>query len=356
MELRRVVEYAFFFLLLLGAGYMVWRIVAPFLSAIALATIIVVICYPLFERMVRYMPRQSRNLAALLTTVLVIFAIVLPISLVSSVLVRDAVTFYQNLEARDLPLESYVESIEIALQAYVPGFELNLSEQIRQSAQWLTGNIGVIFAGTLSTLFFLFIALIGTFYFFRDGREFIKILVKASPLPETKDLIIVERLGTAVRALVLGTVLVALIQGTLAAIGFTIFGVPQAVLWGSVAALGALVPGIGTTIIMLPAILYLFFTGEAGSAIGLALWGATAVGSIDNFLGPYLMSRGSRLHPFIILIAALGGVALMGPIGFIIGPVAVVLFMVLLEIYHQYIATDAVVVKPARAVTSTKLS
>jgi predicted PurR-regulated permease PerM len=339
--IRRVVEYVFFFALLFGAGYMVWLIVAPFFSALALAVIIVIICYPLYERILRVTPRQNSTLASLATTLIVVLVVVLPLVLISSTLVREAVTFYQSIgDGQELAIERYISTAEQLVQRYIPEFEINVTEQLRESAGWLTRNLGAIFAGTLSTLFVFLIALIGSFYFFRDGKEFLKLMIKASPLPEREDAIIFARLTQAVRSVVTGTVLIALLQGTLAAIGFTIFGVPQAVLWGSMAAIGALIPGIGTMVITVPAVAYLFITGSPGAGVGLLLWGATVVGTIDNFLGPYLMSRGSKLHPFMTLISALGGIALFGPIGFIIGPVFMTLFMVLLELYHQYIVNE----------------
>jgi predicted PurR-regulated permease PerM len=341
LSIRKVVEYVFFFALLFIAGYMVWRIVAPFFSALALAVIIVTICYPLYERIVSIIPRGNRTVASLLTTLVVVIAVVLPLTLISTMLVREAVSFYQSIgSGEELAIEQYLSSTEALVRTYIPEFEFNLTDQLRESAAWLTRNLGAIFAGTVSTLFVFFIALIASFYFFRDGREFIKLLIKVSPLPENEDTVILARLTQAVRSVVTGTVLIALIQGTLAAIGFAMFGIPQAVLWGSLAAVGALIPGIGTMVVTIPAVIYLLASGSVGSAIGLLLWGATIVGTIDNFLGPYLMSRGNNLHPFITLIAALGGMVLFGPIGFIIGPVVMVLFMVLLEVYHSYIVNE----------------
>ena len=339
--IRTVVEYVFFFALLCAAGYMVWRIIAPFFSGLALAVIIVIICYPLYERVLRLTPRRNATIASIVTTFLVIAVVVLPLALISTILLREAVDFYQNLGAgQDLAVERYVNNFESVVREYVPEFELSVTDTVREGAGWLTSNLGNIFAGTLSTVFVFIIAFIGSFYFFRDGKEFLKLAIKASPLPEHEDSIIFARLTDAIRGVVTGTVLIALIQGTLAAIGFTLFGVPQAVLWGSLAAVGALIPGIGTMVITVPAVMFLFVTGSPAAAVGLMLWGATVVGTIDNFLGPYLMSRGSNLHPFMTLISALGGVALFGPIGFIIGPVIMVLFMVLLEIYHQYILNE----------------
>ena len=340
MKISRVVEYVFFFGLLLFAGYMVWRIMAPFVSAVALSAIIVTICHPLYLRIKRRVPRENKSIAAFLTTMIVLTLIVIPIALISLLVVNEVTTFYSDLDAGNLSFQSGLVTLETAIQTVVPGFTIDLSEQLKLSAQWLTGNLGAIFAGTLSTNWIGYRALIGSFYFFRAGIELRQLLIKASPLPDDEDEVILSRLARAVRAVATGTLLVALIQGSLVAIGFTIFGIDRAILFGSVASLGALVPGVGTTIVTAPAIVWLFFNGQMVSGIGLLIWSVLLVGLVDNLIGPYLISRGNNLHPFIILISVLGGIVLFGPIGFVIGPVVVTFFIVLLEIYSQYIGQE----------------
>lgn len=340
MKLSRVVEYVFFFGLLALAGYMVWLIMAPFLSALALAAIIVTICYPLYDRIKNHVPKNNSSVAAFLSTMFVLVVIVIPIVLISSLVIREIVSFYQELDSGGLSIQESLDGIEDVVQTYIPGFDIDLTEQVKFSAQWFTGNLGAIFAGTVSTVFAFFIALIGSFYFFRDGKELLQLMIKVSPLPDEEDRIIFERLVKAVRAVATGTVFVALIQGSLVAIGFSFFGIERAILFGSIAAVGALMPGIGTTIVTAPAIIYLFATGDVVNAVGLLIWSVLIVGLVDNLVGPYLMGRGNNMHPFIILISVLGGISLFGPIGFIIGPVVVTLFLVLLEIYNQYIVQE----------------
>jgi predicted PurR-regulated permease PerM len=340
MKLSGVVEYVFFFGLLGLAGYMVWLIMAPFVSALALAAIIVTICHPLHERILKKMPYQNRTLAAFVTTMLVLFVVIIPLFLVSSVVVREIVSFYQELNTGGLSIQSSIAQLETTIQNFMPAFQVDLTQQIQRSAEWFTGNLGAIFAGTVSTVFAFFIAMLGAFYFFRDGKELLELVIKASPLPDDEDRVIFKRLGNAIRAVATGTILVALIQGTLVAIGFTFFGIERAILFGSIASVGALMPGIGTTIVTAPAILFLFITGDTVNAIGLLVWSTLIVGLVDNLIGPYLMSRGNNMHPFIILIAVLGGLSLFGPIGFVIGPVVVTLFLVLLELYNQYIVKE----------------
>ncbi len=341
MSLNRVVEYVFFFVILVAAGYMVWQVLSPFITALALAVIIVTICYPLYEKIESLVYRRNKTLAAALTTFIAVFLIVLPLVFISTIFVRELVSFYQTLGAgQELSIERYVTGIEATIQQYLPEFTINLTEQIRQSAEWFVGNIGSIFAGTISTIFIVFIALIGSFYFFRDGREFLKIIIKISPLPDSDDQVILSRLAIAVRSVATGVLLVSLIQGTMAALGFTIFGIDRAVLWGAIGAIMAMIPGIGTPLIMVPGILFLFFTGAPGAALGLLIWMVVSIIVIDNIIGPQLMSRGNNMHPFIILTAVLGGISTFGPMGFIVGPVIVTLFIVLLEIYNQYIMSE----------------
>lgn len=349
MHHTRAIEFAFFFGALGIVGYMVWHIFAPFITALALAAIIVVISYPLFEFALKYLSRKNRTIAALLSTLFIFTCVVVPIFLVSTLLVNEFLSFYRAIDVTtQMPLDNALSSIEASIQHYIPGFDLNISEQLKTSVGWFTKSIGAIFAGTISFIFAFLIAILGSFYLFRDGAKLINWIVLVSPLKDTEDIAIFNRVADSIRSVVTGTVLVAIIQGVLAAVGFSIFGIDRAILWGSIGAFGALLPGIGTAGIMVPAVAYLFYMGTFGSAIGLLVWAIATIVIVDNFIGPNLMSRGSNLHPFIVLVSVLGGVSLFGPIGFILGPVSVSLFMVLLEIYGVYMDSDPELSKPKK--------
>jgi predicted PurR-regulated permease PerM len=318
----------------------------PFLSALALAAIVVIICYPMYRFILRFLTRQNRSLAALIATLIVFIAVVTPVSLVSSLLVNEFVSFYRSIETTDqLPIDSMLSGVETTIQAYVPDFEINFSEQIKQSASWFAGNLGTLFAGTLSVVVTFLIAMLGSFYLFKDGERLVAWMVKVSPLKDTEDKIILERIARSIRSVATGTVLVAILQGLLAGIGFAIFGIPRPILWGTIGALGALLPGLGTITIMVPGVLYLLYLGNFTAAVGLMVWAGVCIVVVDNFISPYLMSRGNNLHPFVVLLAVLGGIALFGPIGFIIGPVMISLFLVLLELYGQYMSDDGIAAK-----------
>lgn len=335
----RVVEYVFFFGLMGVVAYLVWQIMAPFVSALALSAIIVTICYPLYERVLQYMPKNNQVLGSFVTTLIVLVLIIIPFLFITSQLVREAVSVYTLLNADQTYIEDRLTMLETTIQTVAPSFELNFAQYIQQAASFLTSSLGSFFAGTAATIFLFFISMIGTFYFFKDGREFTKTLVTVSPLPDDQDEKILSRLAVAVRSVATGTVLIALIQGTLTAFGLWLFGFERFVLWGTIASFGALIPGVGTSIVLIPAVIYLSLVGEYLSMFLLIVWGTTAVGLIDNLLGPYLLSRGNHMHPFVMLISVLGGIAFFGPIGFIVGPVMVSLLLVLLELYNMHIST-----------------
>ncbi|MCA9364049.1 AI-2E family transporter [Candidatus Kaiserbacteria bacterium] len=342
MVSNKLVEHVFFFGLLAGVAFLLWKIISPFAATLAFAAILVTICFPIYEQILKRIPKHNTSIAATLSVLVVIAIVVAPLTLLGSVLLKEAVSIYTMFNVgNQMSLQNSVAIVEQFFSNSVPGFSIDIGGYVSQVAASTVQNIGGIFAGTASTIFLFFISLVSTFYFFRDGKIFTSMLVRISPLPDNQDEKILGRLATAVRSVAVGSVLVALIQGCLTGLGLWIFGFDRAILWGSIAAIGALVPGVGTVVVFIPAVLFSIVTGSYVTAIGVALWGALAVGFIDNLLGPYLMSRGNKMHPFLILLSVLGGMLLFGPIGFIIGPVVTSLFIVLLELYSMHISTNA---------------
>ena len=338
---EKLLEDIFFFGLLGFVGYIAWQILAPFIAPLALAAIIATVCHPLFLRILRGIPRKNRSIAALLSVISIALTIFTPLFLLGYVLFLQIVDFYNSAGTTGgVAFQTSVSTFEKIHTQFFPGLSIDFGQYAKETAGWLASHMGTIFASTASTVFMLFIMLIALFYMLRDGPAFLSELIRISPLPDTQDEYILHKLSSAVRSVVLGTLAIALIQGILTAIGFTIFGVPKALLWGSVASLGALVPGVGTSAVFITAILFEVISGSYLTALYLGLWGIFAIGLIDNFLGPYLVSRGAKLHPFAILLSVLGGAALFGPVGFLLGPVALSFLTVLLELYRFHIHTE----------------
>jgi predicted PurR-regulated permease PerM len=114
-------------------------------------------------------------------------------------------------------------------------------------------------------------------------------------------------------------------------------GIPNPLIWGVAAMMSSFIPGVGTSIITIPAIIFLFLTAPLWHGVGLIIWALGGVGVIDNFLSPFIYNRGIKIHPFLVLLTVLGGIAFFGPIGIIMGPIMLAFFFALLDIYPTII-------------------
>jgi len=194
-----------------------------------------------------------------------------------------------------------------------------------------------VFSSVGKVFLALFLSLLAFYCLIKDGQSLRDFYIRISPLPDEDDERILVKLHATVNSVIRGTLVIAVIQGFLTGIGFMIFGIPNPTLWGSIAAITALVPTVGTAIVLIPGIIYLSIASGTAPAVGLTIWGLVAVGLVDNFLGPQVMKRGVAIHPFVILLSVLGGLSFFGPIGFLIGPLIISLLFALLEIYIEII-------------------
>ena len=331
-------ELYFLLVLLAGIFALAFFIFKPFLFALILAIVFATVFQPLHQKILA-MTRERKGLAALLATVSVLIVVVAPLTFLGIQIFQEASGLYSSLLAQNSGATDLSRGIGGYLQSLIrfspvpieTSFDVN--QYLKQGLSWLLQHLGPLFANVAKVVVGVFIFLIALYYLFRDGRKLKAAVITVSPLQDIHDETIFNKLSLAINSVIKGSLAVALVQGTLTAIGFAIFGVPNATLWGSVAAITALIPGIGTALVLLPAILYLYFSGATLFAVGLLLWGITAVGLVDNFLGPKLVERGMRLHPFLILLSILGGMSFFGPLGFLLGPLVLSLLFALLEIY-----------------------
>ena len=317
-----------YFLLILLAGIFVlaFFIFKPFLYALVLAMVFATLFEPVHKKALT-ITRERRGLAALLATVSVLIVIIVPITFLGTQIFQEATQLYSSLISNGGVTD---------LKRFFPvptEFSVDFNQYLRQGLNWLLQHLGPLFSNVARVILSVFVFLVALYYLFKDGQKLKGVVIALSPLQDIHDETILNKLKLAINSVIKGNLVVAFVQGILTAVGFTIFGVPNAALWGSVAAIAALIPGIGTALVLIPAILYLFLSGKTIFAVGLLLWGVTAVGLVDNFLGPKLVERGMRLHPFLILLSILGGIGFFGPLGFLLGPLVLSLLFALLEIY-----------------------
>lgn len=289
------------------------------MPTLILAGVFAIIFYPLYRKIKSFFGNAS--VASLVTTFLVLVFILLPLTLIGMQIFQEA----KHISSSVVSGSGFWQNIF----DYIP------KQYLDKGLNWIVGNLGNFFSSvaTLAADFFIF--LIALYYMFKDGESFKNFILSSSALPDEDTKIITERVTSSINSTIKGSLLVALIQGTLAAFGFVIFGLPNPILWGSVTAISALVPAVGTALVMIPAVLYLAYFGSFYQALGLLIWAALAVGLIDNFLGPKLIGRGIKIHSFLVLLSVVGGLSFFGPTGFIIGPLILSLLYALFEIYNS---------------------
>ena len=333
-------QLAFFTVLIVGVSYMSFLVFQPYLSTLFIAVILRIAFDPMHEKVFQFV-KGRKNIASAISISLILLLLIVPIGIIGGFLFDDIYLLYTRIATGNVDfrfIEQAVLPVQEFVQGFVPEFSLNPLLYARQGLSFLVSHIGSIFSSIVSLVFSFFIMMLALFYLFRDGHAFRKYVIVLSPLADNYDESILKKLAQSVASVLRGSLLVAIIQGLLTGFGFAIFGVPNPVLWGGVAARAALVPNIGTSLVVGPAIIFLFWGGFTTAAVGLLIWGSTIVGLVDNLLAPQLMTQGLKVHPLLILLSVLGGFAFFGPIGFIAGPVLVTLFITLLDMYPAIVS------------------
>ena len=332
----------FLLVLLTGVFILSFFIFRPFIYALALALIFAVVFYPLNQKLLRLF--HVPGLASLLTTFIFILFILIPFVLLGTQIFKEAQQLYSIMinGEKEVILNLFGEATN-KIRQFLPGaneISFNPSQYLKQGATWLIQNLGAIFSNFAGALLNFFIFIVAFYYLLKDGQKLKKIIIDISPLTDIEKDTIIGKLKLSISSVIKGNLAISVIQGILTSVGLTIFGVPNAILWGMIAAITSLIPGVVTSLVILPAILYLFLNGQIFQAAGLIVWGITVVGLIDNFLGPRLVGHGMKLHPLLVILAVLGGAAFFGPIGFLLGPLALSLFLTLFDIYF-YLAKQS---------------
>ncbi len=285
---------------------------------------------------------MRRTLASFLTVLLVLVVILVPAFFLLESIYGEVQTLY-GLLVDEANRSEVIHALNVAwtsLSNVALGLlpqhtfnSFNITELLKSGLEWIFANLDKVFTSIATIAAYSLIFLLALFYFLRDGTSLRKMLISWSPLLEANEEYISHTFKRAIRSVFAGTLVVAIIEGISTGLAFTVFGIPAPSLWGTVAAVAALVPAFGVSLIILPGAAYLILTGNYIYAAGLLIWGYTVIIVVDHLLGPALINRGIKIHPFLILLSVLGGLLTFGIIGFVMGPLILVFLFTLLEIY-----------------------
>ncbi|WLI77277.1 AI-2E family transporter [Kosakonia sp. H02] len=328
----------FFIVLLLLVSVAFFSLIQPYYSAIIWAVILALIFYPLRKRL-SVLLRGRNSIASLITVLLICVLVFIPMMIVLSSLAVEINSLYQRLQtnATDLPqllsngIAHLPEWAKNALRENdfdsVTSIREKLSGVALGVGRYLAGSALLIGKGTLGITISFCLMVYLLFFLLKDGAYLVSKIYEVMPLSATIKRRLFLKFAGVARATVKGTLVVALVQGALGGIGFWFAGFNGSLLWAALMAFLSLIPAVGTAIVWVPAVIFLYSTGELMTAILLTLFFVIVVGLADNILRPLLVGKDTRLPDYLVLLTTLGGLQFFGINGFVLGPMIAALFI-----------------------------
>ena len=328
---------AFLILLVALTVALVW-IVLPFWGAVFWGSVLALLFEPLYRKLVGRLSGR-RTLAALATLAVILVIVILPLALVAVSLVQEVTAMVQRVRTGQLDFGAYFAQIVAALPSWATGLlerlgldnlavlQGKVTAAISQRGQTLAGRAVDFGQDALDLVVGFCIAMYLLFFLLRDGSAVAAAIRAAIPLEAGVKERLLERFTTVVRATVKGNVLVAVAQGALGGLAFWVLGVHAPMLWAVVMAFLSLLPAVGAALIWGPVALYLLATGQVWQGFGLIAFGVLVIGLIDNVLRPVLVGKDTQLPDYVILISTVGGLAVVGLNGFVVGPLIAAMFV-----------------------------
>ena len=335
-------------LLLLCGAALVW-ILLPFFSAILWGVILALLLLPTYRRLLLKM-RHRHNAAAAIVLLGVVLMGVLPFALLTTALASQASDIYRMVDAGEWKVADLVRSlferlpdwlVSVLQQLGIGNGDVlmrRLNTALAEGSQWVATQALSIGLNTFGFASSLGVALYLGYYFLRDGQQISHSFWRAVPLLPAQKEEFRSRFAAVVRATIKGGVSIALIQGALGGLAFWYLEVKGALLWAMVMALASLLPVIGTALVWLPVTLYLLLAGDGWKALQLAVFSVAVIGLTDNLLRPMLVGRNTQMPDYVVMITTLGGIAVFGLNGIVIGPLIAAMFF---AAWHMNLETPA---------------
>ena len=343
---RRIKTYRIFLLIIVGVSlYLSYLILLPFIDTLILAIILASFFNPLQIYLERRL-RGRKNLAALIIVLIITFVIAIPVFVFTSTMVAQGLDTVNktNEWIRAGKLQQLIEDPRIneylaRLQerfSFIQITKVEIANDLlyvsRDIGQFLLGKVAAILGNVASLVAQFFIMIFIAFYLVRDGREMASSIRYFIPLRAEQEDRIINGIRIVTKSVLLGTFLTAVCQGLVGGIALAILDFPG-LFWGTMTALASLIPLVGVYLIWVPIAFYLLLLGETKSVVFLAVWSIVASGIIDNFVRPFLMKGKSKMSPFYIFLAILGGVQYFGLKGILYGPLILSFAMIMMFIY-----------------------
>jgi predicted PurR-regulated permease PerM len=334
-----------FFLLILAVvtlGF-IW-ILLPYAGAVFWGVVLAILFAPLYRRLLRA-TGQRPNSAALIALLSIVVMVIFPLSLIGASLLKEAAGIYEMINSGQLNFGAYFQQIMHALPEWLitllerfgltnlASLQDKLADGAAQVSQTVARHALNIGLNTFDFLVGLTVMLYLLFFLLRDGQALAARIRQAIPLSRKYKQRLFNNFTTVIRATVKGNILVAAAQGALGGLIFWFLGVEGALLWGVLMAFLSLLPAVGAAIVWAPVAVYFLVTGAIWQGIVLIAFGVFVIGLVDNILRPILVGKDTKMPDYVVLLSTLGGMALFGINGFVIGPVIAALFIAAWDLF-----------------------
>ncbi len=343
--LRNTALHSKFFmaLLVLVSVAFVWLLL-PFYGAVFWGAILAIIFAPLFRKLnTKFKGRE--NLAALATLSIILLLVILPLAFITGALVQEGALVYQQIKSGNLNFGTYfqqaVDALPASVRSLLARFDItdinSLQQKLTEGAvagsQLVASQAVNIGQNTFQFMVSFAIMLYLLFFLLRDGASIGRRIRQAIPLADEHKQHLIRKFVTVARATVKGNIAVAVTQGVLGGLAFWYLGIQGAILWAVLMAFLSLLPAVGAGLVWGPVAIYYLLTGSVAAGIGLTVYGVLVIGLVDNILRPILVGKDTKMPDYVVLISTLGGMALFGINGFVIGPLIAALFMAAWDLF-----------------------
>ncbi len=321
----------------------VW-VLMPFFGAVMWGVALAILFTPLYNLLLKKMPKR-RTLAAMATLAICLVIVILPLALVGVSLVQEVALVAQNIRSGQINFANYFQQILAALPRWLlnllerfnlgdmAAWEARITAGAAEGSQLVAGKALTIGQNTFDFLVSFFVMLYLLFFLLRDGAPLSKKIRDALPLAKPHTHYLLNKFTTVIRATIKGNVAVAIAQGTIGGLSFFFLGVQGALLWAVLMAFLSLLPAVGAALIWGPVAIYFLATGHFWQGGVLIFVGVFVIGLVDNILRPLLVGKDTQMPDYIVLMSTIGGIAVFGINGFVIGPLIAALFMAAWDLF-----------------------
>ncbi len=337
----------FFLTLLFGTtAFFLWML-GSYLFPVFWAVVITIVFYPIYERLVRWFGGRE-SLSSVLTILVAIAVVVIPIVSIGGLVVKESLDLYRSLSNGSHQetvsglvgnlngLSDYLAIVNVEIETVEAWVKSNVA-----SIGQTIGNSLILYSQlTLGFTVKIGITLYLIFFMFKYGNMIREKLLFYLPLQDKYEALLFKRFAETTQAIVQGTLMIAIIQGTIGGLMLWLAGIGAPVLWGVVMTLLSIIPALGPSLVLFPAGIYLILTGAIRQGALMLGVGIMLVGLVDEFLRPVLVGRRAKIPDAVVLLATVGGLASFGISGFVIGPVLAAFCLSLWVIFGEKYKTE----------------